>query len=271
MHELVSFAFGDDVSVIDTATNTVIDTINVGATPQGVAITPDGTRAYIADRAMDRVAVVDTATNTLLTTIPVGDGPQEVAVTPDGTRVYVTNLDSDDVSVIDTATNTVIDTATNTVVDTVPVGDGPVGVAIGTVTEERTPTRLTLRLEKKKGKDGKDALDVLGGGGRNGLTLKAKLTAEGEPLADKPIEFTTDSISLCTESTDSRGKATCKVPRSRADETCYTVTFAGDDTYEPSTATVCRFNGSSGEPSELEGPEGLSVIPGQALTPAAST
>ena len=34
------------VSVIDTATHTVLATIPVGAVPVGVAITPDGTRAY---------------------------------------------------------------------------------------------------------------------------------------------------------------------------------------------------------------------------------
>src|SRR5438128_5291975 len=37
------------VSVIDTATNTVVATIPVGPVPVGVAITPDGTRAYVDD------------------------------------------------------------------------------------------------------------------------------------------------------------------------------------------------------------------------------
>src|SRR5256886_13710269 len=37
------------VSVIDTATNTVVATIPVGAVPAAVAITPDGTRAYVDD------------------------------------------------------------------------------------------------------------------------------------------------------------------------------------------------------------------------------
>jgi DNA-binding beta-propeller fold protein YncE len=35
--------------VIDTATNTVIATIDVGVTPWGVAIGPDGTRVYVTD------------------------------------------------------------------------------------------------------------------------------------------------------------------------------------------------------------------------------
>src|SRR5216117_3487446 len=39
----VTNGFSNTVSVIDTATNTVVATIPVGAFPFGVAITPDGT------------------------------------------------------------------------------------------------------------------------------------------------------------------------------------------------------------------------------------
>ncbi len=53
-------------------------------------------------------------------------------------------------------------------------------------------------------------------------------------MEGKPIEFTTDSASLCTYTTDSRGHAFCKVPRRYDDEACYTATFAGDDTHGPS-------------------------------------
>jgi hypothetical protein len=104
-----------------------------------------------------------------------------------------------------------------------------VGVAIGTLAAERTPTTLTLKV--KKGKDAR---------GNNRVTLKAKLTAEGQPLEGKTITFTTDSTLLCTETTDSNGKATCKAPGKQDKKTCYTATFAGDNTYEPSTATVCK-------------------------------
>ena len=39
----------DDVSVIDTSTNTVTVTIPVGDGPQRVAFTPDGSRAYVTN------------------------------------------------------------------------------------------------------------------------------------------------------------------------------------------------------------------------------
>src|SRR6266404_279029 len=70
----------NNVSVIDTSTNTVVATVSVGANPQGVAVNPAGTRAYITNGTSDTVSVIDTATNTVVTTIPVGDSPQGVAV-----------------------------------------------------------------------------------------------------------------------------------------------------------------------------------------------
>src|SRR5205814_8582260 len=57
------------VSVIDTATNTVVATIPVGFRPFGVAITPDGTRAYVTNENSNTVSVIDSATNTVVATI----------------------------------------------------------------------------------------------------------------------------------------------------------------------------------------------------------
>jgi YVTN family beta-propeller protein len=87
-----------------------------------VAITPDGTRAYVANVEDNTVSVIDTATNTVVVTIPGIGTPRGVAITPDGTRAYVTNLHNNTVSVIDTATNTVM--------TTISVGLLPSGLAI---------------------------------------------------------------------------------------------------------------------------------------------
>jgi YVTN family beta-propeller protein len=95
------------VSVIDTATNTVTSTVNVGNQPEGVAVTPDGTKVYVANMHSNTVSVIDTATNTVTTTVNVGNTPRGVAVTPDGKKLYVVNFGSNNVSVIDTATNKV--------------------------------------------------------------------------------------------------------------------------------------------------------------------
>jgi YVTN family beta-propeller protein len=71
-----------------------------------VAITPDGSRAYVANRGNSTVSVIDTATNEVSATIPVGIGPSisstSIAVTPDGSRAYVTYDTDFRVAVIDT-------------------------------------------------------------------------------------------------------------------------------------------------------------------------
>lgn len=62
------------VAVIDTASNTVIATVAVGADPEGIAMAPDGRRVYVLDHCSNSVVVIDTADNTVADTIPVGSG-----------------------------------------------------------------------------------------------------------------------------------------------------------------------------------------------------
>ena len=99
---------GDNtISVIDTSSNTVVATVHVGAGPEGVAISPDGTRLYVANDG-GAVWVLDTSNNTVVAKVTVGGDPYGVAITPDGTRVYVTQDNGASVSAIDTSSNTVI-------------------------------------------------------------------------------------------------------------------------------------------------------------------
>jgi YVTN family beta-propeller protein len=112
----------DDVYVIDTRDNVVINRIPVGAVPTGVAVSPTGTRAFVAASLDDTVYVINTSTLGVIATVPVGINPTGIAVNPAGTRVYVANSDSDTVSVID-ATN-------NTVVATVPMATQPRGIVV---------------------------------------------------------------------------------------------------------------------------------------------
>jgi YVTN family beta-propeller protein len=117
-----------DVSVIDTATNASdpADDIEVPGDPGfGIAITPDGSTAYVPN-SDETVSVIDTATNTSdpADDIPVGESPGGIAITPDGATAYVANFEDDDVSVIDTGTNT------SDPADDIPVGDGAGAIAI---------------------------------------------------------------------------------------------------------------------------------------------
>lgn len=108
----------DTVSVIDTATLTVIRTIVVGPSPTLPAVSPDGRFVYVtitndfatpgmADGEPDFVAVIDTASGEVVDSIGVGDGPKGIAFTPDGHFAYVADNFSDQVSVIDTENRTV--------------------------------------------------------------------------------------------------------------------------------------------------------------------
>src|SRR5699024_4386572 len=85
-------------------------TVTVGTNPIGIAITPDGSHAYVANANSDNVSVIDTTSNTVAKTITVGSTPSWVAITPDGSHAYVANANSDNVSVIDTTSNTVAKT-----------------------------------------------------------------------------------------------------------------------------------------------------------------
>jgi YVTN family beta-propeller protein len=118
----ISNQLNDNVSVIDTATNTVTATINVGDFPDAVAVNPAGTRVYVTNRGDNTVSVIDTTSNTAVATVLVGADPRGVVVNPAGTKVYVANNGGTTVSVIDTGSNTV--TAT------VPVGSFPWGIAV---------------------------------------------------------------------------------------------------------------------------------------------
>lgn len=120
---------GGILSVVDTATTSVIASVPVGFFPRSVAVNSAGTRVYTVNLdsfsgSQSSVSVIDAASNTVLATVPVGLGAEEVAVHPAGTFVYVTNGLA--------GTLSVIDAATNTVTATVPVGSFPHGIAIAT-------------------------------------------------------------------------------------------------------------------------------------------
>jgi YVTN family beta-propeller protein len=92
--------------------------------PTGIAITPDGTRAYVTNANGNSISVINTATNTVITTIFVPLDVRDIAITPDGTRAYVPGEEGGTNAVL------VIDTGTNTVIATIPVEGFPFHIAI---------------------------------------------------------------------------------------------------------------------------------------------
>ncbi len=64
-----------DIVVAELAVNSVIATPEVGEGPQAVVISPDGTRAYVANADGDSVTVLNTADHSTVGTITVGGSP----------------------------------------------------------------------------------------------------------------------------------------------------------------------------------------------------
>ena len=88
----------DLVAVISTSTNLVTGSITVGAGPEGVTFSPDGTEAFVPNSA-GSVSVIDVATQTALAPLPSGDGSRIFAINSGETRAYVSNTGGTTVSV----------------------------------------------------------------------------------------------------------------------------------------------------------------------------
>jgi YVTN family beta-propeller protein len=122
---IVSTENGGVVHLVDVRRDSVTATITIGdrtTKPTGIAISPDGRSAYIANGRANEVSVIDVAARAVVASIPVGQRPWGVALTPDGATLYVANGRSNSVSVISTADRRVV--------DTIAVGERPYTVAV---------------------------------------------------------------------------------------------------------------------------------------------
>ena len=80
------------VSVVDTRTDAVLATVDVGESPHWLTMSADGMEAYISHRKENGlVSVIDTETNSVSTTIDVGRYPSDIQVMPDNSHVLVVN------------------------------------------------------------------------------------------------------------------------------------------------------------------------------------
>jgi YVTN family beta-propeller protein len=114
------------VMVIDTSSFNVVKTIAMGERPVGIAVLPNGEKAYVAHGGSNDVRVIDVKTDTVTKIIPIeGERVWWAALTPDGKKLYVTAGRSHTVAVIDTTTDSVV--------QMIPVGTMPWGVAISRV------------------------------------------------------------------------------------------------------------------------------------------
>src|ERR1700736_3577973 len=110
---------GDSVvSVVDTRSDEVTASIDVGSTPHGLAITPDGSRVLVAGFGTNSVEAIDTSTNQMVWQVPVPQ-PHNLAITADGQTVYAASQKAG------SAALAIIDIPSGTMTGSVPVEHTP--------------------------------------------------------------------------------------------------------------------------------------------------
>lgn len=100
-------AAGDNIHLIDPATNKIVGVINDIEVPHGVTSAPDGTRLYFTNEHLRTVDAVDAQTFAIIARVPLTGRPNNIAISNDGKRVYAGIAQAPGaVDVIDTATLT---------------------------------------------------------------------------------------------------------------------------------------------------------------------
>jgi YVTN family beta-propeller protein len=97
--------------IIDPKTRTITAAIDTEGTGHWIAVLPDGSKAYVANKN-DRpfVSVIDIKAHKMTGKVPMPSGTQGITVSPDGTRVLAVDYKDPKFVVIDTKTDQVIDT-----------------------------------------------------------------------------------------------------------------------------------------------------------------
>ena len=98
------------VFIIDAATQERLNTIrlNLGDSPQDLALTPDGKTLLVVNSGSRTVSVVDTSLLLETARVPIGNGANAVLMDRKGRRAYVFNTFSNTLTVIDVATRSTV-------------------------------------------------------------------------------------------------------------------------------------------------------------------
>ena len=77
----------DGIGVVDTVARKLLRVVNGGSDPEQLAVTADGSRAYIANEDAGAASVLELATGKIIASVPVGSEPEGVTMRPDGREV----------------------------------------------------------------------------------------------------------------------------------------------------------------------------------------
>jgi YVTN family beta-propeller protein len=102
---------GDNVHIIDPATNEVVGVVEGIERAHGAAPSPDGRWIYVANESDDTIDIVDVAALKVIKKVPLSGHPNNIAATPDGRKVYVAIAQAPGaLDVLDTSTNEIMAT-----------------------------------------------------------------------------------------------------------------------------------------------------------------
>jgi YVTN family beta-propeller protein len=99
-----------------------------GSWPAGIAVSPSGSRLFVAANLTDQLLIVDPVARKTIATIAVGHSPYDVALNHSGSLAFVSNWGG--------RTVTVVDTTRGAVVKTLSVGEHPSAIALNPVNRE---------------------------------------------------------------------------------------------------------------------------------------
>jgi YVTN family beta-propeller protein len=117
------------VSVIDTQTDKIVRSIEVGPNPHGLAISPDGRQVLVGAFGTNQVLLIDTSTDQIVRRLPV-PMPHNSVLSPDGHMAYVGSQQQGATAVV--------------------ILDLSQGTQVGTIPLEKTPRGLTLSPDAKQ-------------------------------------------------------------------------------------------------------------------------
>src|SRR5262245_30388431 len=80
---------GDNISLIDPATNQVVAEVKGVPINHGAAASPDGSRLYFSSEGEQTLHAVDGKTLQPIKKIALSGRPNNISISPDGRRVYV--------------------------------------------------------------------------------------------------------------------------------------------------------------------------------------
>ena len=97
------------ISVIDTRTDEVVETWNIGGRPHAVAVSQDGMVLWVGDRAGNALRLFDTYDAKLVRSVSLRESPDAVVLSPDGGCLAAAVDGGRTVLLVDTAAQRVVD------------------------------------------------------------------------------------------------------------------------------------------------------------------